>query len=134
MSKVQAERAAWEAAGRLGVDLVTILPGRAEVLQGSGCRHTPQGRMETARHCLLTYLTGLGMLMQRIAIMPLYCPAEFIMGPLISTRIDGTSMGYMKVGCPAGVMPVVVAAVSLLPCMGAAAGHVSALSPVLLLP
>ncbi|PRW58359.1 diaminohydroxyphosphoribosylaminopyrimidine deaminase [Chlorella sorokiniana] len=47
VSKVQAERAAWEMAGQHSVDLVTILP-------------------------------------------------EFIMGPLISTRIDGTSMGYMK--------------------------------------
>ncbi|KAL4443929.1 hypothetical protein ABPG75_011666 [Micractinium tetrahymenae] len=47
VSKVQAERAAWEAAKQAGLDLVTILP-------------------------------------------------EFIMGPVISSRSDATSLGYMK--------------------------------------
>lgn len=48
VSKVQAEKTAWELAKEHGVDLVTILP-------------------------------------------------EFIMGPIISARTDGTSVGYMKV-------------------------------------
>ncbi|KAI3433285.1 hypothetical protein D9Q98_003104 [Chlorella vulgaris] len=47
VSKVQAEKAAWELAQQHGLDLVTILP-------------------------------------------------EFIMGPVISTRADATSLGYMK--------------------------------------
>lgn len=47
VSKVQAERAAWEAAKEAGLDLITILP-------------------------------------------------EFIMGPVISRRLDATSLGWMK--------------------------------------
>lgn len=101
VSKVQAERAAWEMAGQLGVDLVTILPGGLKTMR-LRCRRCPQQpagcagwQLSTTHRRLSTAATG-----PHVAAAATVPPTEFIMGPLISARIDGTSMGYMKVGCP----------------------------------
>lgn len=64
VSKVQAERAAWEMAGQLGVDLVTILPGGLKTMR-LRCRRCPQQpagcagwQLSTTRRQLPTAATG----------------------------------------------------------------------------